>query len=166
MYVVSPVYVQRVYAASDGLYKVHAAAKAASAQRTGRDRQLYDLFAALNAHPSVRPKTTVTGEESKRQPAFQSQQPDPNVQDEQAPTVPDDRPVNRGYPPNPLDRTALGRPFNPYGRFKELGFEPGSAFAFQKPLGAAEQKPLQLVRAQADRAYRASSFALIPPSRA
>lgn len=158
MYVVSPVYVQRSYAASDGIYKVHAASKAAAAQRAGDDRPLFDLLMTLSASPFNRPKPAGSSEEANRRPAQRAPQQGPAAQEEEPQSAVEIRQRDGGYIPNPLDRTAQGKPFVPFGRFKEPGYDSGAGFSSKKPLSASGQKPWHLIHAEAMRAYRTSSF--------
>lgn len=154
MYIVSPVYVQRTYAANDGIYKVHAAAKSSQSNRTSGDRPLFDLLTALSQNPTVLPKPDVSGDEPKRRRALREPLTAPAaVLNEDPQTAADVRERNGGFIPNPLDRTAQGRPFSPYGRFRELGFDAASGYLPPKPLDHDQQMPRQLRHAAMVRAY-------------
>lgn len=147
MYFTAPVYAQRLYAMNEGLYKIHAITKTKGI-RQGNPRPLYDMLVQCLPSPSpakpslVRQKPSDGEEEAVRRTSRELLADDPN-----AGRMPDISPV-----PSPLDRTAGSRPYSPYGRFREPGYDASNLP--QRAFSRDKQQPWQQRHADMINAYK------------
>jgi hypothetical protein len=176
MYFQSPVYALRQYAANNSLYKISAVTKTKAIGKNHPvsiyDMLMNDLPFSVPGMPSdaadrLKKKERAEPEEAKPQTSRDLLAADPN-----AGRKPGFRPV-----PIPLGSSANAKPYNPYGRFREPGYD--SDFLPPKALSASEQRPWHKLYAAMVSAYRpfarprllaaaqdAAAPSVIPPVRA
>ncbi|MFC0215211.1 hypothetical protein ACFFK0_22725 [Paenibacillus chartarius] len=161
MYPISPVYANRQYASVEGTYKVHAVSKNSPLHRSG-EQTLFDMIMAYNDYVrspeerhSTRDNNGSAGSEQRRKRS------EPAGETGSAPAGANSPVRNGGGRPvvtdaylrtaiiSPPDGASISRPFSPYGRFRELGFD-------------AEHLPARPVPAVGQRLYDSMLSAYAP----
>ncbi|KIL37855.1 hypothetical protein SD70_30265 [Gordoniibacillus kamchatkensis] len=150
MYVTVPTYVQRQYAVNDGLYKIHAVARTKSI-RQGSSQPLYDMFMRYLPAPApapsrvvpLRPAQEPVGEEES---AHHAPPAEPEAERQAG------RQTGQAPVPSPFGRSAYSRPYSPYGRFRDQGYN--ADYLPQRAASREEQQPWQLRYANMTGAYR------------
>jgi hypothetical protein len=151
MYFYSPAYVQRLYAANNSLYKINAVTKTKGIGKVNFS-SIYDML--MNGLPFLAPElpSGAADRMKNKGPAEQEEAKSETSRDALAADPNADRKPGFRSGPRPFGSSANAKPYNPYGRFREPGYD--SSHLPPKALSASEQQPWRKRYAAMLNAYR------------